>query len=224
MITRVGQGMTHPPPCADPTPALPPCLQVATARVKGAAKLEIPHVDDHVSKIDCVGLQVRGSGSGGGAQVACQLAARRVCQPHHPRSSCFSPLAHACCRLSSLLLLPQTQKKLEDIRAAAVAAGVPDLNLPINSVVKGPRCLAACCCATAGTELGRGPGAQIPSQQLLPAGVCMRSCMYLDPPGGPRADHPAPCCLPPLPARPLQWASSATWWRPPSATRRCARR
>lgn len=31
---------------------------VATARVKGAAKLEIPHVDDHVSKIDCVGLQV----------------------------------------------------------------------------------------------------------------------------------------------------------------------
>jgi len=36
--------------------------QVATARVKGAAKLEIPHVDDHVSKIDCVGLQVRGWG------------------------------------------------------------------------------------------------------------------------------------------------------------------
>lgn len=59
---------------------------VATARVKGAAKLEIPHVDDHVSKIDCVGLQ--------------------------------------------------TQKKLEDIKAAAIAAGVPDLNLPVNSVVK----------------------------------------------------------------------------------------
>lgn len=40
---------------------------------------------------------------------------------------------------------PQTQKKLEDIRAAAVAAGVPDLNLPINSVVKGARrrCLRA---------------------------------------------------------------------------------
>jgi hypothetical protein len=36
---------------------------VATARVKGAAKLEIPHVDDHVSKIDCVGLQAsRGRG------------------------------------------------------------------------------------------------------------------------------------------------------------------
>lgn len=32
---------------------------VATARVKGAAKLDIPHVDDHVSKIDCVGLQAR---------------------------------------------------------------------------------------------------------------------------------------------------------------------
>lgn len=32
---------------------------------------------------------------------------------------------------------PQTQKKLEDIKAAAVAAGVPDLNLPINTVVKG---------------------------------------------------------------------------------------
>jgi hypothetical protein len=37
-------------------------------------------------------------------------------------------------RLPSLL---QTQKKLEDINAAAVAAGVPDLNLPINSVIKG---------------------------------------------------------------------------------------
>ncbi len=35
-----------------------------------------------------------------------------------------------CCSL-------QTQKKLEDIKAAAVAAGVPDLNLPVNSVVKG---------------------------------------------------------------------------------------
>lgn len=43
-------------------PWAPP--QVATARVKGAAKLEIPHVDDHVSKIDCVGLQVRRQGSG----------------------------------------------------------------------------------------------------------------------------------------------------------------
>jgi hypothetical protein len=43
---------------------LPPPLlvQVATARVKGAAKLEIPHIEDHVSKIDCVGLQV---GAGG---------------------------------------------------------------------------------------------------------------------------------------------------------------
>lgn len=39
-------------------PPRPPFVQVATARVKGAAKLEIPHVDDHVSKIDCVGLQV----------------------------------------------------------------------------------------------------------------------------------------------------------------------
>lgn len=33
--------------------------------------------------------------------------------------------------------LQQTQKKLEDIRAAAVAAGVPDLNLPHNTVTKG---------------------------------------------------------------------------------------
>eukprot|EP00887_Chlorella_sp_A99_P000045 scaffold16.g45.t1 len=59
---------------------------VATARVKGAAKLEIPHVDDHVSKIECVGVQ--------------------------------------------------TQKKLEDIRGASTAAGVPDLHIPINSVTK----------------------------------------------------------------------------------------
>ena len=66
-------------------PAHPP--QVATARVKGAAKLEIPHLEDHVSKIECVGVQ--------------------------------------------------TQKKLEDIRAASAAANVPDLHLPINSVTKG---------------------------------------------------------------------------------------
>eukprot|EP00887_Chlorella_sp_A99_P003348 scaffold26.g3348.t1 len=59
---------------------------VATARVKGAAKLEIPHVEDHVSKIECVGVQ--------------------------------------------------TQKKLEDIRGASTAAGVPDLGIPINSVTK----------------------------------------------------------------------------------------
>ena len=60
---------------------------MATARVKGAAKLEIPHLEDHVSKIECVGVQ--------------------------------------------------TQKKLEDIRAAAAAANVPDLHLPMNSVTKG---------------------------------------------------------------------------------------
>jgi hypothetical protein len=64
-----------------------PPPQVATARVKGAAKLEIPHLEDHVSKIECVGLQ--------------------------------------------------TQKKLEDIRAAAAAANVPDLHLPVNCVTKG---------------------------------------------------------------------------------------
>ena len=32
---------------------------VATARVKGAAKLEIPHMEDHVSKIDCLGVQTQ---------------------------------------------------------------------------------------------------------------------------------------------------------------------
>ena len=46
-------------------------LQVATARVKGAAKLEIPHIEDHVSKIDCVGLQV--GVRGGARQVVCLL-------------------------------------------------------------------------------------------------------------------------------------------------------
>ncbi|GAB4816111.1 hypothetical protein N2152v2_003157 [Parachlorella kessleri] len=67
-------------------PALSEPFVVATARVKGAAKLEIPHLEDHVSKIECVGVQ--------------------------------------------------TQKKLEDIRAAAAAANVPDLHLPVNSVTK----------------------------------------------------------------------------------------
>ncbi|KDD74522.1 hypothetical protein H632_c1256p0, partial [Helicosporidium sp. ATCC 50920] len=59
---------------------------VATARVKGAAKAEIPHVDDHVSRIECVGVQ--------------------------------------------------TQRKLEDIRAAGEAAGVSDLVLPVNCVTR----------------------------------------------------------------------------------------
>jgi hypothetical protein len=62
-------------------------FQVATARVKGAAKVEIPHVEDHISKLEGLGLQ--------------------------------------------------TQKKLEDIAAAATAAGVPSLEIPVNCVTKG---------------------------------------------------------------------------------------
>lgn len=73
-----------------PFPGIAPVLSepfvVATARVKGAAKAEIPHVDDHVSKVEGLGVQ--------------------------------------------------TQKKLEDIAAAAVAAGVPNVQVPINCVTK----------------------------------------------------------------------------------------
>lgn len=68
-------------------PALSEPFVVATARVKGAVKAEIPHVDDHVSKLEGLGVQ--------------------------------------------------TQKKLEDITAAAVAAGVPNLQVPYNCVTKG---------------------------------------------------------------------------------------
>lgn len=73
-----------------PLPGVAPVLSepfvVATARVKGAAKAEIPHVDDNVGKLEGLGVQ--------------------------------------------------TQKKLEDIAAAATAAGVPNLQVPLNCVTK----------------------------------------------------------------------------------------
>lgn len=47
----------------------------------------------------------------------------------------------------------QTQKKLEDIKAAAVAAGVPDLNLPINTVVKGAPLPPALACMASNTAV-----------------------------------------------------------------------
>lgn len=67
-------------------PVLSEPFVVATARVRGAAKVEIPHVDDSVSKLEGLGVQ--------------------------------------------------TQKKLEDIAAAAAASNVPNLQLPINKVTK----------------------------------------------------------------------------------------
>lgn len=73
-----------------PLPGIAPVLSepfvVATARVRGAAKVEIPHVDDSVSKLEGLGVQ--------------------------------------------------TQKKLEDIAAAAAASNVPNLQLPMNKVTK----------------------------------------------------------------------------------------
>ena len=60
---------------------------VATQRVKGAQKAEIPHVEEHVSKIENVGVQ--------------------------------------------------TQHKLQDIRAAAQAAGITGLNIVHNTVNTG---------------------------------------------------------------------------------------
>ncbi len=73
-----------------PFPGIAPVLSepfvVATARVKGAAKAEIPHIDDNIGKLEGLGVQ--------------------------------------------------TQKKLEDITAAAAAAGVPNLQIPVNSVSK----------------------------------------------------------------------------------------
>ena len=75
-----------------PLPGIAPVLSepfvVATARVRAASKLEIPHVDDSISKIEGLGVQ--------------------------------------------------TQKKLEDIGAAAEAVDIPRSNLqvPRNSVTK----------------------------------------------------------------------------------------
>ncbi|KAL4539615.1 hypothetical protein Ndes2437B_g02021 [Nannochloris sp. 'desiccata'] len=73
-----------------PFPGVAPVLSepfvVATARVKGAAKAEIPHIDDNIGKLEGLGVQ--------------------------------------------------TQKKLEDITAAAAAANVPNLQIPFNSVSK----------------------------------------------------------------------------------------
>jgi hypothetical protein len=68
------------------TPVLSEPFVVATARVRGAAKAEIPHVDDSVSKLEGLGIQ--------------------------------------------------TQKKLEDIQAAARASNVPNLQVPVNCVTK----------------------------------------------------------------------------------------
>jgi hypothetical protein len=70
---------------------------VATARVKGAAKVEVPHVEDHISKLEGIGLQ--------------------------------------------------TQKKLEDIGAAAAAAGVSGLAVPLNCVTKGLHTVHGCLCS-----------------------------------------------------------------------------
>ena len=61
--------------------------QVATPRVRTAAKAEIPHLDDHVSKLHSVGNM--------------------------------------------------TQTKLQDIKAAAIAVGVHNLVVPLNTVTKG---------------------------------------------------------------------------------------
>lgn len=73
-----------------PLPGIAPVLSepfvVATARVRGATKAEIPHVDDSVSKLEGLGIQ--------------------------------------------------TQKKLEDIAAAAEACNVPNLQVPQNRVTK----------------------------------------------------------------------------------------
>ena len=63
--------------------------QVATPRVRTAQKARIPHVADHVSKLQSVGVQ--------------------------------------------------TQAKLQDIRAAAAAVGIPALPVPLNQVTKGAK-------------------------------------------------------------------------------------
>ena len=73
-------------PVAGIGPVLSEPFVVATARVKGAAKVEIPHIDDHISKLEGLGVQ--------------------------------------------------TQKKLEDIAAAAAAANVHNLQVPHNCVTK----------------------------------------------------------------------------------------
>lgn len=63
-------------------------LQVATRRTRTAGKVEIPNVDDHVSKLEHMGKE--------------------------------------------------TVKKLQDIKGAAIQAGV-DINIPDNCINKGER-------------------------------------------------------------------------------------
>ena len=73
------------------------CVQVATRRTRTAGKVEIPNVDDHVSKLEHMGKE--------------------------------------------------TVKKLQDIKGAAIQAGV-DINIPencINKGVAGPACLQSRC-------------------------------------------------------------------------------
>lgn len=49
-------GAFHGPDAEDPCR---PCKQVATPRVRTAVKADIPHVDDHVSKLHSVGAQTQ---------------------------------------------------------------------------------------------------------------------------------------------------------------------
>ncbi|KAL6771657.1 CHYB1B [Auxenochlorella protothecoides x Auxenochlorella symbiontica] len=57
LLVRLADRLGH--PCPGVKHALSEPFVVATARVKGAAKADIPHVDDHVSKIECVGVQTQ---------------------------------------------------------------------------------------------------------------------------------------------------------------------
>lgn len=75
---------------------------------------------------------------GGGGPCWPAVGLRRCCPPRAVAVRCWELSTSKPALLGGAPAYSfQTQKKLEDIKAAAVAAGVPDLNLPVNSVVKG---------------------------------------------------------------------------------------
>lgn len=201
---------------------------VATARVKGAAKLEIPHVDDHVSKIDCVGLQVRVQGATGSAEGTCKCPPEQALQAQ--RSRLGLPPAQAVAASAAEQLCRHWRFSAADSEEAGghqgggscggCAGSQPPHQLGRQRCAAGPP--VACIVAAAGfTRHSMGCSAEVDPYVSRPA--CTYRCLHAHT-AAPRYAHPELWpALPSLPP-PAQWASSGSLLKRRSGTRRCGRR